>query len=49
MLKDGEMVITHYTRYLPEHLGTEFWIAIACIILGIISIWATEKLAKNKA
>ena len=49
MLKDGEKVITHYTRYLPEHLGTEFWIAIACIILGIISIWATEKLAKNKA
>ena len=48
MLKDGEKVITHYTRYLPEHLGTEFWIAIACIILGIISIWATEKLAKNK-
>lgn len=49
MLKDGEKVITHYTRYLPENLGTEFWIAIACIILGIISIWATEKLAKNKA
>ena len=49
IIKDGEKVITHYTRYLPEHLGTEFWIAIACIILGIISIWATEKLAKNKA
>ena len=48
IIKDGEKVITHYTRYLPEHLGTEFWIAIACIILGIISIWATEKLAKNK-
>ncbi|MEE4257022.1 MAG: DUF368 domain-containing protein [Bacteroidales bacterium] len=47
--KGGEKVITHYTRYLPEQLGTEFWIAIACIVLGIISIWITELLAKKKA
>jgi len=49
IMKDGEKVITHYTRYLPEQLGTEFWIAIACIVLGIISIWITELLAKKKA
>ena len=49
ILKDGEKVITHYSRYLPESFGPEFWIAIACILLGIISIWATEKLAKNNA
>ena len=46
--KDGEQVITHYSRYFPEQFGSEFWIAIACIVLGIVSIWATEKLAKTK-
>lgn len=49
ILKDGEKVITHYSRYLPDQLGTDFWIAIACILLGIVSIWVTELLAKKKA
>lgn len=49
ILKDGEKVITHYTRYLPENLGPEFWIAIAWILMGIVSIWLTELLAKKKA
>lgn len=48
ILKDGEKVITHYTRVLPADFGIEFWIAIACILFGIISIWATEILAKKK-
>ncbi len=49
ILKDGVEVITHYTRYLPDQFGSEFWFTIACVLLGIISIWAIEKLAKNKA
>ncbi|MCD4724588.1 MAG: DUF368 domain-containing protein [Bacteroidales bacterium] len=49
ILKDGEEVITHYTRYLPDQFGSEFWFTIACVLLGIISIWVIEKLAKNKA
>ncbi len=49
ILKDGEQVITHYTRYLPQQIDTEFWIAMACILFGIISIWGTEVLAKKKA
>jgi len=49
VLKDGEKVITNYSRYLPDQFGNEFWIAIACIILGFISIWITELLAKKKA
>jgi putative membrane protein len=49
ILKDGKEVITHYTRYLPDQFGSEFWFTIACVLLGIISIWAIEKLAKNKA
>jgi putative membrane protein len=49
LLKDGDKVVTHYTRYLPEQIDAEFWIAIAWILLGIISIWITELLAKKKA
>ena len=49
ILKDEKEVITHYTRYLPDQFGSEFWFTIACVLLGIISIWAIEKLAKNKA
>jgi len=49
ILKDGDKVVTHYTRYLPDQFGQEFWIAIACILLGILSIWGTEILAKKKA
>jgi len=49
VLKNGDKVITHYTRYLPDQLGNEFWIAIGCIILGILSIWLTEILAKKRA
>lgn len=49
ILKDGEKVITHYSRYIPEQYGTEFWIAIAWVLAGILSIWLIEKLAKGKA
>jgi len=49
IMKDGEMVITHYSRYIPEQFGNEFWIAIACVLAGILSIWIIEKLAKGKA
>lgn len=49
ILKDGERVITHYSRYMPAEYGSEFWIAIGCIITGILSIWLIEKLAKGKA
>lgn len=49
ILKGGEKVISNYNRYLPEQLDMQFWFAIGCIALGIISIWVIEKLAKNKA
>jgi len=47
--KDGEKVVTNYVRYLPEQFGFDFWAAIGCIILGILTIWATEMLARKKA
>lgn len=49
ILKDGERVITHYSRYMPTEYGTEFWFAIGCVIAGILCIWLIEKLAKGKA
>ena len=49
ILKGGEKVISNYIRYLPEQLDMQFWFAIGCIALGVISIWVIEKLAKNKA
>ncbi len=49
IMKDGEKVIINYSRYLPDQFGNEFWIAIACIVCGFLSIWLTEVLAKKKA
>jgi putative membrane protein len=49
IFKDGEKVITNYSRYIPDQFGNEFWIAIACILAGIMSIWLIEKLAKGKS
>lgn len=49
ILKNGEEVITHYSRYVPDEYGTEFWFAIMWILIGILSIWAIEKLAKGRS
>jgi len=49
VMKDGEKVITHYSRYIPAEYGIEFWMAIACVLAGIMCIWIIEKLAKGKA
>ena len=47
VLKAGEPIVVKYSRYLPDGLTTEVWIAAVLMILGIISIWLTEKLAKG--
>ncbi|MDT8392291.1 MAG: DUF368 domain-containing protein [Bacteroidales bacterium] len=49
IIKNGEEVITHYSRYVPDEFGSEFWFAIMWIIVGILSIWAIEKLAKGRS
>ncbi len=48
ILKNGKPVIAKYERVLPDSFGLEFWLAIAFIILGIISIWLIEKTAEKK-
>ncbi len=49
ILKRGEPVIVTYQRFWPESFNSQTLIAIAFIIIGIISIWAIEKAAERKA
>jgi len=49
VLLEGEKVITHYSRYLPAQFDTAFWLAVAFILIGIVSIWAIETAAKKKS
>ncbi len=44
---DGEPVISNYIRYLPEKIDTEVILAIAFMLTGILSVWATEHFAKK--
>ena len=48
IINDGGPIITGYKRILPETINTEFWLAIIFIVIGIISIWAIEKVAENE-
>jgi putative membrane protein len=49
ILKNGEAIVAHYERILPEALNKEFFIAIAVILFGILSIWLIEKSAEKKS
>ncbi|HSG68673.1 MAG TPA: DUF368 domain-containing protein [Bacteroidales bacterium] len=48
LLKDGERIVTHYSRYLPDQFGTEFWMVMVWVLTGILTIWLIEALAKKK-
>jgi hypothetical protein len=45
ILKAGDPIVVKYSRYLPDALTAEVWLAVALMALGIVSIWLTEKLA----
>ncbi len=47
VLKDGEEVISGFTKYVPEVFNREVVIVIICVIAGLITIFFTEKLAKQ--
>jgi putative membrane protein len=49
VFKDGEPIVVAYQRFWPEAMTTETIIAIAVILVGILSIWAIEKVAEKKA
>ncbi len=44
---NGEPVISSYIRYLPEKFDSEVVLAIAFLILGVLSVWAVEHWAKK--
>ncbi len=48
ILKDGERIVTHYSRYIPENYDMEFWMAITWVVAGIVTIWAIEFFAGKK-
>lgn len=47
--RHGEAIITGYDRYLPSFTDSNNLIAFACIALGILCIWAIEKMAETKS
>jgi putative membrane protein len=42
IMKHGEKVVARYTSALPETFGTEVWIALTLVVLGIASITLLE-------
>ena len=46
--RHGEEMIIGYQRYLPNLSDANTLIAISCILIGVLCIWAVEKLAVNK-
>ncbi len=47
ILKKGEPIVTKYERILPPSYDSEFWFALFFILLGVLSIWTIELLAKK--
>lgn len=48
ILKKGEKIIQGYDRFIPDTMNTEVFLAIALMVIGIISIWIIEKAANKK-
>lgn len=44
---NGDKIVEHYEKYMPVNFNTEVILAIVFVIVGMISIWAIEKLAKE--
>ena len=44
---NGEPVVSSYMRYLPESFNLEVTLAIAFLILGVLSVWSVEHSAKK--
>lgn len=49
ILKDDEPIVMKYQRYIPDSFNTEVILAIVFALVGILSIWAIEKVAANKS
>ena len=49
ILKKGEPIVIKYERFFPEVLNSEVIWAIVFALIGIVSIYAIEKLAQDKS
>lgn len=49
ILKHGEKVVAHSVSIFPQHFDKSFWIAVAVMIMGILSITVIELLAENES
>lgn len=49
ILKNGQPVVIDYQRYIPGSFTLETVIAVGLILIGILSIWAIERMAKKKS
>ncbi len=47
ILKKGEPIVEHYSRFLPESFDQQVIFAIVFAILGIVTIWGVEKAAEK--
>jgi putative membrane protein len=47
ILKKGEPIVEHYSRFLPESFDQQVIFAIIFAILGIATIWGVEKAAEK--
>ncbi len=45
VIKHGEKVVARYASVLPEHFDKGFWVAVAVMVLGIVSITVIELMA----
>ena len=45
----GEPIISGYERYIPDTVDEKLLLGIAFILIGILSVWAIERLSEKKA
>lgn len=48
ILKNGDKIVQSYTKYIPESMNTEVFVAISLMIIGIITISLIEKIASTQ-
>ncbi len=46
---NGDKIVEHYEKYMPNSFNTEVTLAIVFVIVGMISIWVIEKVAAGKS
>jgi len=46
--RHGEELLIGYQRYIPNNLDSDTLSALICILAGIVSIWAVEKMAEKQ-